>query len=105
MEPVDQFDICIFSWFYKLAQIGGIDLFAEKFKPNALTYTTISALCSLLLSCTWTIYTYDIDEKIICSAMLAFNCQVKSENLMISHSSVREFDIYFSRVLLKCTAS
>lgn len=78
MEPLALFHLCVYQWFRKLAQLAGIDLFNNNYKPSALTYTLITALLVLLASCLWTIYSYEFDEKVICASMLAFNFQVIS---------------------------
>lgn len=78
MEPDALFHLCVYQWFRKLAQLSGIDLFHDNYKPSALTYTLISALFVLMVSCLWTIWSYEFDEKVICASMLAYNMQVLS---------------------------
>lgn len=80
MEPDVLFHRCLFQWFRKLAQICGIDVFLNNYKPTAYTYTVISTFYVLLFSCLWTIYAYEFDEKCICFPILAFDCQVELIN-------------------------
>lgn len=70
------FHKCLYHWFRTLAQLCGMDLFLDDFKPNLHTYMLISALYVLLVSCIWTIYSYPFDEKLTCAAILGYNCQV-----------------------------
>lgn len=85
MEPAELFEICIFRWFRKLAQLTGLDFFVKNYKPNVVTYGNMSTLWLFLVSCLWTIYSYEFDGKIISCAVLAFNCQVRPFYIMDKH--------------------
>lgn len=89
MEPDKLFYICLYHWFRKLAKLSGIDLFLDDFKPSSRTYVLVVALYILVLCCIWTIHLYPKDEKIICSAFLAFTCQVPP-NITFLHSIGRQ---------------
>lgn len=76
MEPDVLFHKCLYHWFRNLAQLSGIDLFLDDFKPHPRTYMLVSALYVLLGCCIWTLYSYPFDDKLICATFLGFTCQV-----------------------------
>lgn len=104
MEPDVLFQRCLFHWFRKLAQMAGIDLFLNNYKPTAYTYVVVSTFYVFLFSCLWTIYSYEFDEKLICASMLAFDCQVNSSNQKSSEFFLVKSDCDF-RELWSSTAS
>ncbi|XP_037039116.1 putative odorant receptor 83c [Bradysia coprophila] len=91
MEPDDLFYICVYHWFRKLAQISGLDIFLDDFRPTPPAYLLISSLYALFLSCVWTIYAYPFDEKLMCATFLAFGCQgiVKFHSLLNNQKEMK----------------
>lgn len=77
MDPDKLFFVCLYHWFRKLAQLGGLDIFLDHFKVTPPGYVLIASLYALLLSCIWTLYEYPFDEKLMCVTFLALCFQVK----------------------------
>nr|QGW45406.1 odorant receptor 33 [Bradysia odoriphaga] len=106
MEPADLFEICLFRWFRKLAQLVGVDVFASNYKPNVVTYSNMSVLWLFLASCLWTIYSRGFDEKIICCSALAFNFQgiVKYFCFIKNNRSVKDMCYFCLKIYRANTA-